>query len=403
MRIYTASSEETLRARRLMADWAGEGFLTQEQYKNLQQETVSELRTTNIFLRLVLFLFTLISVAALAGLFFKIFLEGSSDQTLGIFLMASAALCYAAAEVAVSQGRMYRYGIEEALAVCSVAFLCVGVQLVLFSGRPYSLKPDAVQCLVPAAGAVFSLWIWRRFGLWYAFLAAMVFALFVPDYWTSSHSAQHVMVALLYAAGLICVIALRSRQRVAHVEDDYSLIEAFLWLGIYLAINLQFSWVHLRAQFGGGGTRAASEFASSFYWTTWVLIWCLPPVVLARGIRHRDRFVIAVGAIVAILTFVSNKPYLGWPRHTWDPMLLGILLTGIALFIRRWLARGPGEIRHGFTAVRLSGKDKQWMNAGSMVLGLVTPQSITPSPQTRSADFRFGGGASGGGGAGGDF
>ena len=403
MRVYSASSEETLRARKLLTDWAGEGFLTQEQYQRLEQETVSELRTTNIFLRLILFLFTLISVGAAVALFFRIFLAGSSEQTDGIFLLIFAAVCYAAAEVAVSQARLYRYGIEEALAVCSVGFLCVGMQLALFSGRPYSPKPDAVQFLVPAAGAVFSLWIWRRFGLWYAFLAAMIFVLFLPGYWTSSHAAQHVIVALLYAIGLVCVIAVRSRHRFDYLEDDYSLVEAFLWLGIYLAINLQLSSLDLLAQWWGGGTGAASEFARPFYWTTWVLIWCLPPVVLARGIRQKDRFVIAVGAIVAILTFVSNKPYLGWPRHTWDPMLLGILLTGVALFIRRWLARGPGGIRDGFTAARLSGKDKQWMNAGSAVLGLVTPQSITPSPQPTSADVRFGGGASGGGGAGGDF
>ena len=81
--------------------------------------------------------------------------------------------------------------------------------------------------------------------------------------------------------------------------------------------------------------------------------------------RRKDRFVIAAGAIAAILTFITNKPYLGWQRHTWDPMLLGTLLTGVALFIRRWLARGPGGIRHGFTAERLSGKDKEWMNAGA--------------------------------------
>jgi uncharacterized membrane protein YgcG len=84
-------------------------------------------------------------------------------------------------------------------------------------------------------------------------------------------------------------------------------------------------------------------------------------------------------------------------------MLLGILLTGVAVFLRRWLARGAGGVRHGFTAARLSGKDKQWMNAGSAVLGLVSPQAITPSAQTSSADFRFGGGASGGGGASSEF
>jgi hypothetical protein len=403
MRLYAAASEETLRARKLLADWAGEGLLTQAQYQRLEQETVSELRTTNIFLRLILFLFTLISVGALAALFFRVFLSGSSDQTVGIFLLIYAAVCYAAAEIAVSRARLYRYGIEEALAVCSVGFLYAGMQTAFFNGTPYSPEPNGFQFLVPAAGAVFSLWIWRRFGLWYAFPAAMVFALFLPRHWTSSHSAQHMIVALLYAIGLISVTAVRSRHHFDYVEDDYSLVEAFLWLGIYLAINLQLSPLNLSAQWWGGGTRAASEFPRLFYWTTWVLVWVLPPVVLARGVRQKDRFVIAVGAIVAVLTLVSNKPYLGWPRHTWDPMLLGILLTGVALFIRRWLARGPGGIRGGFTAARLSGKDKQWMNASSAVLGLVTPQSITPSPQTTSADVRFGGGASGGGGAGGDF
>jgi len=397
MRLYSASSEETLRARKLLADWADEGLLTQAQYQRLEQETVCELRTTNIFLRLILFLFTLIGVGAAAALF----LVRSSDQT--IFLLIYAAVCYAAAEVAVSQAHLYRYGIEEALAVCSVGFLCAGMQAALFRVSPYSPKPNGFQFLVPAAGAVFSLWIWRRFGLWYAFLAAMVFALFVPGYWTSSHSAQHVIVAMLYAIGLTGVTAVRSRQHFDYVEDDYSHVEAFLWLGIYLAINLRLSSLDLRAQWWGGGTRAASEFARLFYWTTWVLVWVLPPVVLTRGVRQKDRFVIAVGAIVAVLTLVSNKPYLGWPRHTWDPMLLGILLTGVALFIRLWLARGPEGIRGGFTAARLSGKDKRWMNASSAVLGLVTPQSITPSPQTTSADVRFGGGASGGGGAGGDF
>jgi hypothetical protein len=312
VRIYSASSEETLRARNLLKDWTGEGYLTKDQYKVLEQETVSELRTTNIFLRLVLFLFAVISVGAAAGLFFVVFLSHPSEQTAGVVCIVFASVCYAAAEGAVSQARLYRYGIEEALAVCSVGFLCGGL-LALFSGNLFSSKPDAVQFLVPAAGAVFSLWIWRRFGFSYAFLAAMIFALFLPGYWTSSHSGQHVMVAAFYAAGLAGVAAVRSRHRFDYLDEGYSLVEAMLWLGIYLAINLQLSSLELlSSNLPGrmwGGIRATPEFTRPFYWGTWVLIWCLPPIVLARGFRQKDRSVIAVGAIVATLTLVSNKPY----------------------------------------------------------------------------------------------
>ena len=396
MRLYSASSEETLRARKLLTDWVGEGFLTKAQYQLLEQETVSELRTTNVFLRLVLFLFTLISVGAAAALFYVV--SRPSEQTAGVFFLIFAAICYAAAEAAVVRARLYRYGIEEALAVCSGGFLCAGIEVAFFSGSPYSPK----EFLIPAAGVVFSLWIWHRFGLSYAFLATMIFALFLPGYWTSSREAQRLIIAVFYAIGLAAVATVRSRHRFDYLEEAYSLVEAFLWLGIYLAINLQLSSLNLSARWWNG-TRAAAQFARPFYWGTWVLIWCLPPIVLARGIRQKDRFVIAVGAIIASLTLVSNKPYLGWPRHTWDPMLLGILLTSVALFIRRWLARGPGGIRHGFTAARLSGKDKHWINIGATVLGPLSPHSITPDPQPSSPDFRFGGGQTGGGGAGGDF
>ena len=227
----------------------------------------------------------------------------------------------------------------------------------------------------------------------------MIFIVFLPGYWTHSPEAQHLIIAAFYAASLVLIATARSRHRLDYLDETYSLAEALLWLGIYLAINLQGSSLNLFARWYG--TRATSDFARPFYWTTWVLIWCLPPVIFVRGIRQKDRFVIAVGAIAAVLTLVSNKPYLGWPRHTWDPMLLGILLTGVAIYLRRWLARGPNGIRHGFTAARLSGKDKQWMDVGATVGGLLSPQA--PAPQAGSQDFRFGGGQTGGGGAGGDF
>jgi hypothetical protein len=402
MRAYSASSMEALRARDLLKEWNDEGLLTAEQYQRMEQETPCELRRTNIFLRLVLFLFTLIILAAGVGLFFAVLFSSPGDQTVGVFLVIFAALCYAAAEITVSQARLYRYGIEEAFAACSVGFLCVGMQIAFVGILFYASPRGGMASLVPAAGAALSLWIWHRFGLAYASGAAMILVAALPGFWTSSLPGRHLLVAALYAIGLAAVAVLRPRYRLTYLNGQYSSAEALLWLGIYLALNLQLSPGNL---FGWwlAGPGSAAEFSRPFYWVTWVLIWCLPPVILARGLRLKDRFVIAVGALAAFLTLVTNKPYLGWQRHTWDPILLGVLLIGVALLIRRWLAKGPDGIRHGFTAQRMSGKDRRWVNAGASAIGFAGPEIMPPSPQPSSPGVNFGGGDSGGAGATSDF
>lgn len=401
MRVYTAESEEALRARSLLKDWADEGYLSKTQHERMEQEIVCELRRTNIFLRLVLFLFTVIIVAAGTGLFFVVIFSRSSQRGTGVFLLFCAVVLYACAEFAVMQAKLYRYGIEEALALCSIAFLCVGVAAT-FGGLSFFSNSLATEFLVAATGALASLWVWSRFGFAYAFLAAIIFVVWLPGYWTSSGPAHHVIVAALYAAGLITVVAVRPRHRFTYLDNDYSIVESLLWFGIYVAVNLQLSSVDVIGHWLRGG-QSAAEFPKTFYWVTWVLIWCVPPAVLARGVHQKDRFVIAVGAVVAILTLVTNKPYLGGQRHTWDPMLLGALLIGVALFLRRWLAGGESSVRHGFTAQRLSGKDKLLMSAAAAGLGFVSPNSISVNTKAASSGPQFGGGDSGGGGASSNF
>ena len=401
MRLYTESSLETARAHELLAQWNKDGLFNKEQYEPLEQETVSDLRTTNIFLRLVLLFFTLFAVAAAVGLFFVLAGNAPSRSFTGTSFLVFAVLSYIAAEVAATGGRLYRYGIEEALAICSVVLLCLGLGG-LFAGDTFDSSQGALL-LVSGVGAGFSLWIWYRFGLWYAFPFAMIFTIFVPAYWTPSQPVQRCCICVLYAAGLVCIAAVRSRHRFDYLEQGYSLAEAFLWLGIYLVLNLKLTDLRTPAEWFSSA-HSTTQFAAPFYWTTWVLIWCLPPLILARGVRRKDRFVIAAGIITTLLTLVTNKPYLGWQRHTWDPMLLGIVLVAVAVLLRRWLAQGTDGVRHGFTAANMSAKHKHAMGVASSVFGLLTPHAITPAPQQQSPKFESGfGGGSDGGGSSGDF
>jgi hypothetical protein len=203
---------------------------------------------------------------AVAALFTVVVLSHPSAQTTGVFFLIFAAACYAAAEFAVSKTRLYRYGIEEALAVCSVGFLCAGIQAAFFSGRFYfSSRPDAAMSLVEA-GVAISLWIWGRFGFSYAFLAAMIFALFLPGYWTASHSAQHLIIVAFYTIGLIYVSTARSR------HPDYLSLLAHRSVPLARHLPGHQPPAFRRICSRDGGMRRASEFAVS---GLWVLIWCL--------------------------------------------------------------------------------------------------------------------------------
>jgi hypothetical protein len=392
VRIYAASDEEALRSLSLLKDWASEGFISQAQYSVMQQDVPCRLRRTNVFLRLVFFLFTLIVGGAAVGLFFAVFSLRDSS-TSGIFLVFFGAMSWVLVELLVRDKHLYRHGTEEALAVLSVALLCIGLVLIL----DRSILQSHNNSLVIVCGALASFLVYRRLGLLYTFIAAMTFVACLPHYWTSSQTAQHIILAGLYAIGLLLTIRVRRQHRFDYLDDEYSAIEAFLWLGLYLTINLQLSSFDLMRKWWDP-TANSAPFPKAFYWTTYVLIWCHPVAMLRRGLTRKDRAVTGLGLLTALLTLVTNKPYLGWARHPWDPMILGVVLAGTAVVIRRWLTNGPGGTRHGFTANRLSTKDKRYAE----LLSTVGPLS-TPLPTVPAHTPIFSGGDTGGGGASSDF
>lgn len=362
----------------------------------MKQDVPCSLQRTNIFLRLVFFFFTALSLGAAVGLLVLVLSPGSNMQGPGALMLIFAPLCYWGAEALVWRKRLYRYGIEEGLAVGAVLLLCLGIQFTFYSRVTASDK----NVLVPVCGAIAALWIYRRFSFQYAFAAAMMLAALLPGYWTASQTAQHAIITAAYAIALIVLIRIRRAHRFDFADDEYSITEALLWIGIYIAVNLQLSSIDLLRRWWVA-TGSSGSFPKPFYWTTWVLTWCLPVLMLGRALRQRDRALTAIGLIAAILTLITNKPYLGWQRHPWDPMLLGVLLIGAAIALKRWLTHGENEVRHGFTAHRLSVDDKRFQTMLA-TLGVAAAIPSAPAPVSQPGPT-FGGGDSAGGGATSDF
>ena len=116
-----------------------------------------------------------------------------------------------------------------------------------------------------------------------------------------------------------------------------------------------------------------------FYWATYVAIWVLPAVGLFLAIRDRHRWMLDVNIVMAIVTMMSNKPYLGAEQKPWDPILFGVLMIAIALGLKRWLASGADGSRRGFIAERLLASERERLgvagSAAALAPGAPAPHS----------------------------
>ena len=387
MKAYPQLQEENIRDRALIRDWTASGLLGAEQARQLESELHVSLRQTPRVLRAVFFVFTLLILIASVGLtlsFVDSNVFGRSEFLESAALALWAAIAFGLAWLLATRGRLYRCGVEEAFAAGSVGLL-------MLSFAWWNWTFDSV--LTVCAGALGAFAVYFLFGFRYAVVAGVVLAGMMPfSLSLRSPVLPRILSALILGLLFYHARTLRRRQRHAITGGDWASAQVTAFAGIYLVLNV----IIIPPWLGYSGITSGA-----FYWCTYALVWIIPALGLWLGIRERDRLMIDAGSITVLATLLSNKLYLGWTRQTWDPILLGALLIGIAVTLRRWLASGPGRERYGFTPERaLASGDQALIAAAAFSLAL--PQSPGAASKEHSG-VQPGGGESGGGGASGSF
>jgi hypothetical protein len=384
MRAYSRDDEERVRLQAQVREWAGAGLIDAALGNSLDAELRTNLRRTNSMLRSVLAFFTAIIIAAVAG-FVVAFFQIRADRSIAWWLIIAATMSIVATERLIATARLYRFGVEEALAMMAVALGSLSVML--------AAEGSTTALAVLAFAAVACIAVFARYGLVYAGVASLACAALMPF---QLHFEAWI-ARILATAMLLVAFALARGHHLRHGDDypgdESAVLQAAAWLGAYLVINLQITFQLLVGLAQSPGERW-------FYWTTYLLTWAMPAVGLWLGLREKDRPFIRANLVLAIATLATNKPYLGWPRHSWDPMILGAVLVGAALLIRRWLASGQNAQRFGFTASSILETDRDIVTALGHASALWQPHAAAPPDRSEPG---FGGGRSGGGGAQGSF
>jgi hypothetical protein len=384
MRRYSRDEEERIRAQALVREWTRSELLDSSQKTQLEPDLRVDVRRTNVYLRAGLALFTTLIVGA-SVLFVMVGLDLNRGISIAAVSGVAAVVCIGLAETLITQFRFYRFGVEEALAVASVVLLgASGAALTeTFHIGRFGDAPVTVGLLIGVAGG-FALY--RRFGFVYAAVGGMACAAAIPFQLHLSPTIRHVLAAATLASVFVVARSKRLKYQDDYPGDEYDLLQAAAWAGLYITLNLQLTWEYI---------------AGFFYWCTYVMTWVLPLVGLHLGIRDKDRALMDVSLAMALVTLFTNKSYLGWARHEWDPIVLGIFLMVVALSVRHWLSRGPAGQRRGFTPKRMLNEDNEALTLLRMASVTIQPNDPAARPDPVKPDFD--GGRSGGGGASGSY
>jgi len=383
MMIYPRDDERAIRVQRMVHDWTASGLLGPEQRDRMLEDLQVDYRRTNVFLRVALFLFGFLIINAFVGL-----LAVTSDlrEGFGFLLMIAAAGVFFLAQWLIARYRVYRFGVEEAVAISAVTFFGFGCAIFMRGGF------SSLRGFIGLAGAAFI--VFTRFGYLYAGVAAVLFAGMIPfnfNIFTGliADTPRRLMAIVI----LLIIFGLARERRKDHdwdfPGDLYAVLETTAWAAIYVLTNLKISeWL------------SVPDDVAMFYWSTYAFIWILPAVGLLLAVLDRHRWMLDANIVMAIVTLMSNKPYLGGVQKPWDPILFGVLMIAIALALKRWLASGADGARRGFIAGRLLASEQERL---ALAGGVSALKVGAPEPHSHPGPEIGGGGRSGGAGASGTF
>jgi hypothetical protein len=398
-RIYTSEQEENICTRKNARTWQRSGLISEEQLCLMEAGTEPYVNQTNLFFRLIFFLFTLLCATAVTAFLIWLMNEPSDTVAMSILILFSIPF-YLLAEYVIKKYSFYRYGIEEALALTSIVSLCIGCGMLL---DKYHLDHQFEAIAVSLIFAVTSFWIYLRFGFLYSALISIIALCAIPFQLSLPPTEERAFLLLILCLILLINMLFDKSDIEDFRKERNSLIQACLLAAIYLAVNLRLpELVSLYFDDRSMILQPYAGFLPYIYWLSYILTFLIPTTGIYWGIKKRKRLILNVSLVIACLTLAINKSYLQIERYAWDPAILGIMLIFISTLITRWLSRGPNKTRYGFTAENILKPESHGISLADIGAAL-TPGFVDSQQPPSQSEKYFDGGKSGGGGASRDF
>ncbi|RAJ88104.1 hypothetical protein CLV59_101869 [Chitinophaga dinghuensis] len=339
-----------------------QGYISAEERNNITEAHPVELYSPNVFMRVGIFVLTMIIAIFSMGLFGLMLLSGNaSEGTFRGLLFFCGIISYAAAELLIKGKHHYKSGADDALIYFSAICIFYGVLL----GTHYENEIRTSALVI----TIISVYISLRFADMIATAAAFgglmwLLYSFIPNPW--------VIMIVSLGSYLLAV-----RLKYKYYASNALVLQSLALLTLYAAGNYFV-------------VRELTGRTLSIFWVSTVLI---PLIYLFLGVYKKDRTLLRIGLLLIAAMVFTIRYY-----HSIAPLEVAMTFAGAGMIaIAYVLLRYLKTPRHGFT----SEEDDEEQTGALQLESLIIAQTFHKSAE--SDHVNFGGGTGGGGGASGDY
>jgi hypothetical protein len=362
--------------------WLAQKILTQAEFTAVVESHTVSFYHPNVFIRILLFLATLVALGGITGLLGLILMDILEDAIEVVCILYGLASWAFLEIVFIKNGKHYKSGVTEALLYHSIGWTIGG----LVGLSDFNAQVVTMTCLI-----VFSIAAIRYADLISTLLAFGSFAYLVFDTLYSAGGIFEQIIPIVFIIIFTPVYFLIHRARKKTLSDVWDdcliLIEALALVTIYAAGNY-FVVRELSEKLMNFYIEPGNDipFAGLFYALTVII----PILYLYFGLKNKDVVLLRVSLVALAFSVFTFKYYfsLGHPEITLT--LAGAVLLTASLYLFRYL-KTP---RQGYTRENLL-KEK-W--ADSNPEAILISQTMGGNKVLADTPGDVGGGGSMGGG-----
>lgn len=366
-----------------------DGLISDTELDNIKQKYSVGFYIPHFFIRIGLFVLTLVISTFSSGLLSVIMMEAKIVDSYGWLIFLGVAN-YLALEIMVRDKHHFRSGVDDGFLWISGTLLAVA----LFWA--FSTDNKVNYSAISASVFLLSLFLTIRFSdmlmSLVAYLSCFAFVFFAWQKVGSFGTATMPFILLIFSASFYWAV---KRNLINSKAFFYSncimVLQVISLVTIYLSCNY-----YIVKELGDMLNGTISKFIP-FGWFFWIWTITLPIVYIALGIKNKDVIRLRTGLLLIVIAALTFRNY----YHLMPIELTLILCGSVALAISYGLIRYLSTPKHGFTYQEANTADlMDKANVESLIISESFSESLAPASEPSST---FGGGSFGGGGASSNF